>query len=108
MLGAAFAALAGDTTRTPHTRQRRLLQAAQSCLLEGLLQHKLSEALETLSERERNIVKARYLGDKSESLRALGERLGLSGERVRQLEKRAMKKLREALGPEMSMELVAA
>jgi RNA polymerase sigma factor (sigma-70 family) len=50
----------------------------------------------SLNERERMILRARYgLDDGSEqSLRDIGERIGLSGERVRQIEQRALGKLR--------------
>jgi len=54
-------------------------------------------ALEALSEREREIVRRRYLCEDTETLAILGESLGLSRERVRQIEKRAQMKLRSAL-----------
>lgn len=50
-----------------------------------------------LSERERNVLRSRYgLGEEPQSLRAIGGRMGLSTERVRQLESRALGKLRAA------------
>ncbi len=53
-----------------------------------------------LSDRERAILRARYGPDdgEAESLRHLGERLGISAERVRQLEQRALGKLAAAAG----------
>jgi len=50
--------------------------------------------LERLDDRERFILAERRLSDDPSSLRELGERLEISSERVRQLEKRAFKKMR--------------
>ena len=57
----------------------------------------LNKALTALSERERRILRERRLADEAATLEALGDRLGISKERVRQIESRAMEKLREAL-----------
>ena len=57
----------------------------------------LREALTVLSERELKIVRERRLAEDSATLEALGDRLGISKERVRQIENRAMEKLRRAL-----------
>jgi len=57
----------------------------------------IEEAMALLSEREREIVKRRYLEEETVTLAVLGESLGLSRERVRQIEKRAQRKLRGAL-----------
>lgn len=57
----------------------------------------LKEALTALSERERRILCERRLADEGATLEALGDRLGISKERVRQIESRAMEKLRAAL-----------
>jgi RNA polymerase sigma-32 factor len=57
----------------------------------------LSSALTVLNERELRIVKERRLKDEGATLEALGESLGISKERVRQIENRALEKLRDAL-----------
>lgn len=61
------------------------------------LQGWLAEALETLTERERMIVKARKMSDAPRTLEALGEELRLSKERVRQIEAAALDKMRHGL-----------
>jgi RNA polymerase sigma-32 factor len=53
----------------------------------------LHEALQELSPRERFIISKRRLQEDGETLEALGKEMGVSKERVRQLETRAMKKL---------------
>ncbi len=55
------------------------------------------DALRDLSERERLIIMERKLEDDAVTLEALGERLGISKERVRQIEGAALIKLRRAL-----------
>lgn len=57
----------------------------------------LRSALKQLSEREMRIIAARRLTDDGATLEALGARLGISKERVRQIENRAIEKLRTAL-----------
>jgi RNA polymerase sigma-32 factor len=57
----------------------------------------LNEALATLSPRERTIIRERRLSDESTTLEELGRELGVSKERVRQLEQRALDKLKAAI-----------
>lgn len=59
--------------------------------------HRVTEALTGLTPRERLIVERRLLRDDRVTLASLGSVLGVSRERVRQLEKRACDKLRNAL-----------
>lgn len=58
---------------------------------------KLRAALAHLSERERFIIHRRRLIDDGDTLEVLGEKMGVSKERVRQLETRAMQKLSQQL-----------
>jgi RNA polymerase sigma-32 factor len=57
----------------------------------------LRDALKQLTARELTIITERRLTDESVTLAALGERLGISKERVRQIENQAMSKLKSAL-----------
>lgn len=56
---------------------------------------KLLFAIEQLDERSQDIVQQRWLAEKKLTLHDLAEKYGVSAERVRQLEKNAMKKLRQ-------------
>lgn len=57
----------------------------------------LRSALTVLNERELKIVRERRLQDQGATLESLGTTLGISKERVRQIENRALEKLRAAL-----------
>lgn len=57
----------------------------------------LREALGALTDRERSIIRQRHLTDGTVTLEDLGRQLGVSKERVRQLEAKAMEKMRVSL-----------
>ncbi|CAG7588681.1 MAG: RNA polymerase sigma factor RpoH [Candidatus Midichloria sp.] len=59
---------------------------------------KLAASIDKLSEREREIIKARRLSDEPETLENLSAVYGVSRERIRQIEERAMDKLKGCLG----------
>jgi RNA polymerase sigma-32 factor len=59
--------------------------------------HKLLAALETLSERERHIIAMRRLRDRPVTLDILSREFGVSRERVRQIEVKAIEKLRRSI-----------
>lgn len=56
---------------------------------------------ETLDDRERQIVEERLLADEPRTLAAIGEELGVTRERVRQIEARVIDRLREHLRQHM-------
>lgn len=57
----------------------------------------IAQALKALNERETLIIMERRLTDDTVTLEVLGKRLGISKERVRQIEHQALGKLRKAL-----------
>ncbi|HET8700712.1 MAG TPA: RNA polymerase sigma factor RpoH [Nitrococcus sp.] len=58
----------------------------------------LAAALAHLDERSRDIVHKRWLNEPKATLQELAEHYEISAERIRQLEKNALKKLRSAMG----------
>jgi RNA polymerase sigma factor (sigma-70 family) len=66
-------------------------------VIETIAGEQLHALLSRLTDREREIVRARFgFGVEPERLVDIGERLGVSAERVRQIEERALAKLRQA------------
>ncbi|NSW88139.1 RNA polymerase factor sigma-32 [bacterium] len=61
------------------------------------LQTSLKEAILTLNEREAFIINNRLLSDKQVTLEKLGDKFKISRERVRQIEKSAIKKIKKIL-----------
>ena len=57
----------------------------------------IADALKALNEREMLIIQQRRLGEETVTLETLGRELGISKERVRQIEHQALGKLRKAL-----------
>ena len=56
----------------------------------------VQELLETLNDREKEVISLRLIGkDRTYTLEEIGESLGITRERVRQIESKAMEKLRK-------------
>ena len=66
---------------------------------ETMVRAKLAEAVELLPDRERMIVRLYYM--KSQSLKSIGEALGISESRASQLRHRAIRRLRMVLAQEL-------
>lgn len=77
-----------EPTPEDETRTRQLRRRSEEAV---------NAALEGLSEREQFIVRERMMSDDPLTLQRLGELLGVSKERVRQIEERAASKLRARL-----------
>jgi RNA polymerase sigma factor (sigma-70 family) len=76
-----------------------LAEEAYGEILASIQADELRALLTHLSGREREVLEARYglHGREAETLREVGDRLGISAERVRQLENRALAKLRQGI-----------
>lgn len=61
----------------------------------------LDQALMTLNERERHILSERRLQEEPQTLETLSHHYGVSRERIRQIEARAMEKLQKAMASEV-------
>ncbi|NLY92930.1 MAG: RNA polymerase factor sigma-32 [Myxococcales bacterium] len=69
--------------------------------IEDRLREKIHEFGETLTGKERVIFEQRLLAEEPKTLQDIGDAEGVSRERVRQIEKRLIGKLREYLGKEL-------
>ena len=69
---------------------------AESAVISGLLHDDLRRVLSTLEDREQKVIRLRYGLDDGQprTLDQIGKRFGLSRERVRQIEREVMAKLR--------------
>ena len=61
----------------------------------------LTSAMDTLTDRERDIIQERRLKDEPATLEELSQKYGVSRERVRQIEVRAFEKLQAAMQPKL-------
>jgi len=68
----------------------------------------LEQAIAELNEREQIIVRARRLNEDPDTLETLAQQFGISRERVRQIEGRAMEKLEKSIHQLASQQLLTA
>jgi RNA polymerase sigma-32 factor len=64
------------------------------------VKRELESALKSLDERERFIIDNRILRDTPLTLQELGKKLNVSGERIRQIENQALKKMKKVFKKE--------
>jgi RNA polymerase sigma-32 factor len=89
-----IAYLAGDTSTEPSA----VLEAKQ---YDHLQSDGLAEALAKLDERSRAIIQRRWLveeGEEAATLHELADEFGVSAERIRQVEVKALQKMKGVLG----------
>lgn len=64
---------------------------------------KIAKALKELTPREQEVIGGRFFAGVSKTLQDVGDELGITRERVRQLESNALKKLHRILGADVEM-----
>jgi RNA polymerase sigma-32 factor len=85
-----------DTLADDRENQEESLLQAED---EQLLFRKVGRAMEALNDRDRRIIHDRILCDSPRTLQELADDYGISRERVRQLEKNALQKMKGILSP---------
>ncbi|HPO59806.1 MAG TPA: sigma-70 family RNA polymerase sigma factor, partial [Anaerolineaceae bacterium] len=70
----------------------------EDTVLQGIMDENLREHLESLPEREREVLEMRYGlgGEEPLTLQEIGRHMGITRERARQLELQAIKRLRKS------------
>ena len=91
-----------DRTLEEVLADREAEEALEEVLVEAEVERLIRAAERVLSPREREVLEARYGlgGRRPQTLREVGERLGVSLQRIAQIEAAALAKLRRALGVE--------
>lgn len=64
----------------------------------------IKDAMEHLTPRERDVIKLRFLAEDKTTLAEIGENFGVTKERIRQIEGKALSKLRDALQDKAGVE----
>jgi RNA polymerase sigma-32 factor len=69
-----------------------------------VLREKVAQIIGKLPKRERYILEKRILSEKPMTLRSIGEKFGISRERVRQLETATIERIRAEVAPDLGVE----
>jgi RNA polymerase primary sigma factor len=71
----------------------------EEILINNTLQDSIEEVLSTLTEKESNVIKYRFglNGERPHSLKEIGDKYNLTKERIRQIEKKAISRLRHPI-----------
>lgn len=80
--------------------QEELLEEMQT---ESINEENLNRGLDKLNDRERTIIEERFLANKPKKLRELGEKFGVSKERIRQIEISALNKIKSEFNSEQKL-----
>lgn len=93
----------GETSLIEFLKDPKGLESLENDLMNQDLSEKVKGTLKKLNERDGQILSWRYGldGEGSQTLDEIGQRLGISKERVRQIEERAMRKIRNSKGVEL-------
>ena len=87
-----------DSDVTPMNVIPALGDGAEEILLQGetaqLLQQNIKELMPKLSDKEKDIIEMRLLAESPVTLREIGEKYGITRERVRQIESRLLSKIK--------------
>jgi len=83
------------------------LEAVSEKQASSLVKREVTSALARLNDKERVVIESRVMSDEPESLQELGDRLGVTRERIRQIESQALKKLGKSLAAAKEASLVA-
>ncbi|MBI3752987.1 MAG: RNA polymerase factor sigma-32 [Deltaproteobacteria bacterium] len=75
---------------TSHNQEEAIVMAQE----QGIAKTEIKNALQVLNEKERYVIENRLMSEPPLTLQEIGSRFGISRERVRQIEKEAIAKLR--------------
>lgn len=77
--------------------ENQFLPSPEDAAISQVLRDQIEDVLDTLTERERRVLRLRFgmLGGRSHTLDEIGQEFGVTRERIRQIEAKALKRMRE-------------